>query len=394
MWEIAGLTDDVIDMARQLGCTWIGHLHNTPHAAYDHNQCHNNVLTHVSIYGGQQQLGYYFLKGFGTIQAVRHSVWSVDNSFVDITPYEDSREYIMFGCTNSQDYSIRNCFSHSLAKYIEQEVDIMYYVYQLVDPRTNTPFYIGKGTGNRAKSHLKDTPDTRNVYKENKIAAIRHAGLEPVIEYVAENIIDEQLAYTIESTLIKQYGRKGYDEVGILTNICSDNRPPNHKGKTYEDIYGETRAVEQRALRSELQKARGGYGPAKHSDETKMKLSKARKGANNARFGVKVAGTSTAMKISKANKGKKHYDRPDVKLLFIEGLSKFIYSNDLGDFCIAYGYSHGTFSKQLRENWPTSKKGKNKGLRIRYATEVELSSYVIGGVKQDVTQDTLDGLSL
>jgi len=61
----------------------------------------------------------------------------------------------------------------------------VYYVYQLVDPRNSQPFYIGKGKGRRAKTHLWDVPETRNVYKENKIASIRASGNEPLIEYIA-----------------------------------------------------------------------------------------------------------------------------------------------------------------------------------------------------------------
>ena len=155
-----------------------------------------------------------------------------------------------------------------------QEIEIMYYVYMLTDPRKELPFYIGKGTGRRAKTHLWEVPETRNEHKENKIAAIRQAGLEPGIEYLVENLQDENLAYDIEAALIKYYGRKGYDPGGILTNICEDSRPPNHKGKSYEQIYGsKERADEQRQMRSRLQKERGGYGPREHSAETKKKIS-------------------------------------------------------------------------------------------------------------------------
>ena len=125
----------------------------------------------------------------------------------------------------------------------------MYYVYELIDPRNNQPFYVGKGKGRRAKTHLWEIPETRDVYKENKIAAIRKEGLEPEIKYVVKNIADEKLAYDIETSIIKQYGRKGYDKNGILTNICEDARPPNHKGKSYEEIYGIEKAAELKEVR-------------------------------------------------------------------------------------------------------------------------------------------------
>lgn len=154
-----------------------------------------------------------------------------------------------------------------------------YYVYMLIDPRKHKPFYIGKGTGRRANTHLWDTPETRNEYKESIIAAIRAKGMEPQIKYLIEDIIDESFAYDIEAALIKYYGRKGYDKGGILANICEDARPPNHKGKTYEEIYrSKEKADEQRALRSKIQKERGGYGPKFHTNETKRKISEKGKG--------------------------------------------------------------------------------------------------------------------
>lgn len=155
----------------------------------------------------------------------------------------------------------------------------MYYIYMLIDPRKNLPFYIGKGKGRRAQTHLWEIPETRNEYKENIIAAIRSLGLEPEIRYLIENIEDETTAYNIEATLIKAYGRKGYDPGGILANICEDSRPPNHKGKKYEEIYkSKERADAQRALRSKLQKERGGYGPRQHSLETRRKISEKGRG--------------------------------------------------------------------------------------------------------------------
>jgi hypothetical protein len=143
-----------------------------------------------------------------------------------------------------------------------------YYIYALIDPRTHQPFYIGKGCGARAQSHLNNTDRSDNKYKESKIRSIRQDGLEPIIEYLLTDIGDELLAYQFETAFILKYGRKGYESYGILTNICIDSRPPSHKGKTYEQIYGITRAQQQKEMRAKLQKERGGYGPKKHSEHT------------------------------------------------------------------------------------------------------------------------------
>jgi hypothetical protein len=93
----------------------------------------------------------------------------------------------------------------------------MFYVYHLIDPRSNLPFYIGKGTGQRAWSHLKES-DVINVYKSNKINEIRSSGLEPLVTIVSDKL-DEQSAFQLEIEEIKKYGRKNIDQGGILTNL-------------------------------------------------------------------------------------------------------------------------------------------------------------------------------
>ena len=101
-----------------------------------------------------------------------------------------------------------------------------FYVYVYSDPRNNAPFYIGKGTGNRAFAHLTDTSDSAKVAR---IQEIRAAHLEPKIEILAFDL-DETTAYKVEAAAIdligfdnltnrvvghgaKRFGRMGIDEV-------------------------------------------------------------------------------------------------------------------------------------------------------------------------------------
>ena len=49
----------------------------------------------------------------------------------------------------------------------------IYFVYQLLDPITNLPFYIGKGKNDRAKTHLWGTSKSNNPRKDKKILEIR-----------------------------------------------------------------------------------------------------------------------------------------------------------------------------------------------------------------------------
>lgn len=278
IWAVPSeITKSIINIATSLNGVWVGLVDVQPEQWTKEYCCHWNIKTKCDIDGGNVVHGWYLLywEEMDVWQAISHSVYMDKNDkLIDITPHPAGFDYHMFVQTLEKSKS-DNLYIKSLAKYTEQETKIMFYVYMLVDPRNDKPFYIGKGKGRRAKTHLWEIPETRNVYKENKIASIREVGLEPKIVYVAENIIDESLAYDMEASLISKYGRKGYEKNGILTNICVDARPPSHKGKSYEEIYGSERAIIERKKRADLQLARGGYGPEQHTDYTKKKISDA-----------------------------------------------------------------------------------------------------------------------
>ncbi|MCC9161688.1 GIY-YIG nuclease family protein, partial [Enterococcus faecalis] len=73
----------------------------------------------------------------------------------------------------------------------------MYYVYMLVDPRNNQPFYVGKGSNDRVSSHTKNVqnnPNNATSLKDRIILEILTDGLNPV-EHILEDDMSESDAY-------------------------------------------------------------------------------------------------------------------------------------------------------------------------------------------------------
>ena len=79
---------------------------------------------------------------------------------------------------------------------------IQYYVYGLIDPRTNQPFYIGKGKGNRVFEHvLGAIKGETNSDKIDTINDIRTSGYT-VKHVIIRHGLTEDEAFKLESTLI------------------------------------------------------------------------------------------------------------------------------------------------------------------------------------------------
>jgi len=74
-----------------------------------------------------------------------------------------------------------------------------YYVYLYVDPRTNKPFYVGKGVNNRAFSHLKSGAKNAMTKRIREISA---AGLEPRIEILRHGLTEDE-AHHVEAASIE-----------------------------------------------------------------------------------------------------------------------------------------------------------------------------------------------
>lgn len=94
-----------------------------------------------------------------------------------------------------------------------------YYVYGLIDPRTNQIFYIGKGTGNRVFEHEREILSNPNSdkLKLQTISDIHSHGLA-VKKIIINSNLTENEAFAAEAALINAFN---YISDAGLTNIAA-----------------------------------------------------------------------------------------------------------------------------------------------------------------------------
>ena len=153
-----------------------------------------------------------------------------------------------------------------------------------------TPYYVGKGKGNRA-------------YKRNK-CELRPPKDQSRIIFLKQNLT-EQEAFKHEEYMIAVLGRKDLG-TGILHNRTDGG----------EGCSGAIRSEETKRKLSEKKKGENNpyYGKS-HSEETKRKISEARKG--------KSLSEETKRKLSEANKGKSRSEEHKRKLSEIQSKKRW-----------------------------------------------------------------------
>lgn len=101
------------------------------------------------------------------------------------------------------------------------------------------PIYVGKGTGNRAYTHLKKS---HNEHLNRKLAKMKREGREPRIQIIEAP--DEDAAYDMEELLVSMIGRVDL-ETGTLLNKDDGGKGASRPGP-------ETRAKRSASIRSVL----------------------------------------------------------------------------------------------------------------------------------------------
>ena len=93
--------------------------------------------------------------------------------------------------------------------------ELKHYVYLYIDPQTGKVFYVGKGSRNRALSHLDGTGKSPQAAVIRKL---RKRGLEPRVEILIHGLKDERTALAVEMAAIDLVG------VDALTNVVHGHR--------------------------------------------------------------------------------------------------------------------------------------------------------------------------
>ncbi len=158
-----------------------------------------------------------------------------------------------------------------------------FYVYELIDPRNNKPFYVGKGSKLRMYYHVHEVKRNRipngNIYLEQKIKEILQDGLKIKYNIIQDNIANEKKSFELE--------RKRISKIGI-GNLCNCNRGGYGGYNLY--VTDETRKKMSESLKGKI-----------FSEEHKRKLSEAKKGNKN--MLGKIRSEESKRKISESQMG-------------------------------------------------------------------------------------------
>jgi hypothetical protein len=102
--------------------------------------------------------------------------------------------------------------NNSIRVYPAEGCKDKYYTYVLCKP-CGTPFYVGKGKGDRINMHFAEYSLKKPTHKNNTIKKYGNSVIRSILTYHDS----EEEAYNMEDWLLKHYGF--YGEGGILTNV-------------------------------------------------------------------------------------------------------------------------------------------------------------------------------
>ena len=111
------------------------------------------------------------------------------------------------------------------------------YVYMLVDPRDELPFYVGKGRGNRIFQHIENAYADLDAKKSKLISEIMQEGKD-IRHFVVRHGLSDEEAFHAEAALI--------DALGIenLSNIQRGHGTREHGMVSVLDLFAKYEATD------------------------------------------------------------------------------------------------------------------------------------------------------
>lgn len=229
----------------------------------------------------------------------------------------------------------------------------MGHIYKITNQITNKSYI---GYSDKVESRWSD-------HKHGKGSALVYQAIK---KYGIKNLTFEILAEAPESeedAYIQKYNTMAPNGYNLTPG---GGLPPNHRGKTYAEIYGEERAKEERNKRLKTKLAKGKLGGVKtHNEETKRRISESVITAHANRDCSHSE--ETKQKIGQANKGRlAGANNPkSKKWILIDPSGVEYYANgDLRAKCRELGLSFATIHA-AHQYGRIPKSGSAKGWQIK-----------------------------
>ena len=220
-----------------------------------------------------------------------------------------------------------------------------FFVYALIDPETNSPFYIGKGSKNRPKAHFRPSSLKSRSRKNSKIKSLQAKGLQIKTAILFEKLTESE-AKEKEIELIALYGRIDLGS-GCLTNGTNG-------GDGTSGAIPYTRTDLHRQSLSEFAKTRT------YSEDHRRAISRSNSGSGNGMFGVKHSAESRSkMKLHHANSkrsvGANNTQAKTIRIFDDTGKLRFTCEGNFSEVCRLNGLPAWTLAESYR----------NKGVAIK-----------------------------